>query len=807
MQNNNASIVLTPSHSACRPSTGAVRLSARLLSSVLVAGAVWLGVQAAPASGADLPIVTDVELQPLSASVKRMIQALEWEGAPLSAADRTALEKAMESGKGEEAVEAIQKILDPHCLFGVNINPEMRVKVQQGNAAPELVQKGWRPFLVKVENECGTKATLNIVSPQAETPFASSAWIQPNPSDVAAGRKGVDFYDKPPIKPDDLWLEIAPFEKQPLVPTLSGLRLEYRLISLSSRDAGKRDASFGFDVGLGTQDLGFRAETHVLFTVAPAREIKLHVLDENGVPTTGALVIHDAQWRTYPSTAKRLAPDMAFQSQIYRADGETILLPDGEYTVDFRRGPESVQQRSKLVVSEAMAADKPLTFQVKRWIDMSQVGWWSGDHHIHAAGCAHYSNPTKGVLAPDMMRYCLGEDLNVGVNLTWGPCFDFQKQFFTGKDDTVSKFPFVLHYDIEVSGFGSHVSGHLCLLNLKDQIPPGGDSDKHWPTLGLNTLKWAKAQGAVCGTAHSGNGLQVESQELPNYDMPPFDGIGAQEYIVDVTHTVPGPDGTPVPAIDFTATINTAYPAEMNIWYHTLNAGYRPRISGETDFPCADGSRVGVGRSYVKLPPKWSYADWCEGIRAGRNYVTNGSGHLVDFKVNDVEMGVNGSELDLAKAGTVKVTGRVAAYVEEKADEKIKNSSLYARPYWEIERARIPGTSDVEVEVVVNGVAVAKAPVAADGKLHDVSWEVPLEHSSWVALRIPGAAHSNPIFVVVDQKPIRASRLSAEWCRKCVDKCWSQKESSYAPAEHAEAVAAYDHARAAYDQIIKECAQ
>ena len=75
-----------------------------------------------------------------------------------------------------------------------------------------------------------------------------------------------------------------------------------------------------------------------------------------------------------------------------------------------------------------------------------------------------------------MMRHCLGEDLKVGANLTWGPCFDYQKQFFTGKDDKVSQYPYLLRYDVEVSGFGSHKSGHLCLLRLKEQMYPGGDS-------------------------------------------------------------------------------------------------------------------------------------------------------------------------------------------------------------------------------------------------------------------------------------------------------------------------------------------
>ena len=57
-------------------------------------------------------------------------------------------------------------------------------------------------------------------------------------------------------------------------------------------------------------------------------------------------------------------------------------------------------------------------------------GFYSGDHHIHAAGCAHYTNPTEGVFAEDMFLHVKGEGLNVGCNLTWGPCYDFQRQFF-----------------------------------------------------------------------------------------------------------------------------------------------------------------------------------------------------------------------------------------------------------------------------------------------------------------------------------------------------------------------------------------
>ncbi len=79
-----------------------------------------------------------------------------------------------------------------------------------------------------------------------------------------------------------------------------------------------------------------------------------------------------------------------------------------------------------------------------------------------------------------------------------------------------------------------------------------------------------------------------------------------------------------------------------------------------------------------------------------------------------------------------------------------------------------------------------------------------IDRSSWVAIRQFPSAHTNPIFVLVGDKPIRASRRSAEWCLRGVDQCWTQKQQFYAAAEKDEAAAAYDHARRVYRQIISE---
>jgi hypothetical protein len=329
--------------------------------------------------------------------------------------------------------------------------------------------------------------------------------------------------------------------------------------------------------------------------------------------------------------------------------------------------------------------------------------------------------------------------------------------------------PYLLRYDIEVSGFGSHQSGHLCLLRLKQQIYPGGDSMDHWPTLCLNTLRWAKGQGAVCGPAHSGAGLAVKTSELPNYIIPPYDGIGANEYIVDVTHEVPslGADGSfgtgpMVRAVDFMATVDTCYVWELNIWYHTLNAGFRTRISGETDFPCVYGERVGLGRSYVQVDGSLTFDGWCDGIQDGRAYVGDGFSHFLDFSVNGTRMGESGSEVNIDQPTTVTIRASVAAMLGEEEDEIIGNADVTAKPYWHIERARVKGTRKVPVEIIVNGYPQIMTEIVADGSMYDLEWEVEIPRSSWVAARILPSSHTNPIFVLVENKPIRAFRRSLQ---------------------------------------------
>jgi hypothetical protein len=725
--------------------------------------------------------------------------------------------------------EEIQRILDRYCLAAVNINPEARVKVMRGPAAATLQQGGWKTFLIKVHNESGVRAAFDWESPNAEPVLhVSTGAPNPKPENTLS-----------PGQVANRFLELSLYEKRPLTTALSGLPVEYKVLQAYTNDVGPREAKLGFHVGQGSQDIGYRNALTVLFDCVPSVKVTLRVADHDGGPAMASFIIRDNVERlvdttekatlpddyrarkalqepwsrpglsaqplvgVYPLPSRRVAtqgeyPDFFFQPQVYRADGEHVYLPPGVYDVTWTRGPEYVAQSRTITVPDGVTHHTE-HFQLERWIHMKAKGWYSADHHVHGGGCSHYESPEAGVRPEAMLRQAQGEDLNVSCVLTWGPCWYHQKTFFEGAVHPLSTDEHVMRYDVEVSGFPSSHAGHLCLLRLQEDDYPGTTRIEEWPSWTLPVLQWGKRQNAVVGYSHSGWGLEPErpTDALPNYEMAKFDGIGANEYIVTVTHD----------AVDFISAGDTPLHWELNIWYHVLNSGFRTAISGETDFPCIFDDRIGMARSYTRMDGALNFDRFTEKIRDGANYVSDGRSHIYNFTVAGTRIGDQDNEVHLKQPGTLRVSANVAAFLPEVQDDagaKVAAGGLVGRPYWHLEKARIPGTRQVPVELIVNGYPVARQDVVADGVERTLTFDYAVPHSSWIALRITASAHTNPMFALVNGEPIRASRRSAQWCRDAVDRCWEMKSPRFRPEELKAARAAYDHARDAYATILRE---
>ena len=108
------------------------------------------------------------------------------------------------------------------------------------------------------------------------------------------------------------------------------------------------------------------------------------------------------------------------------------------------------------------------------------------------------------------------------------------------------------------------------------------------------------------------------------------------------------------------------------------------------------------------------------------------------------------------------------------------------------------------VELVVNGRVAARESVPADGRVHELRFDVPIERSSWVALRHFPQMHTNPVNVIVSNEPVRASRESARWCAEAVELLWENRSRLIAEAERPAARAAYDRAIEEYRRRAAE---
>ena len=372
----------------------------------------------------------------------------------------------------------------------------------------------------------------------------------------------------------------------------------------------------------------------------------------------------------------------------------------------------------------------------------------------------------------------------------------------------------MLKYDVEVSGFGSQALGHVCLLNRRDQTYPGSDgTSKNGPTWTTAVVRWAKGQGAVTGYAQSASGRESERDaalpkwfkeldkdgdgklsaaeardallpepfaqgdadkdgflthaelegshqraagRLPNLAVPELNSVGAQEIFVTTAQGL----------CDFISAMDTARIPEWNCWYHIMNCGFPLRVSGETDFPCMSGSRVGQGRVYVQLGKidRIDFADWCTGLAEGRSYVSDGYAHALEFTVGGKPAG---GTVGLAEPGKVAVKAKVA-FAAEMPLGVAHGGQLPREAAWAGDTVTLHGPRHPDearrkggprrVELIVNGAVAASTDVPADDKIHEVAWDVPIERSSWVAVRHFPQMHTNPVKVRVADNPIRASR-------------------------------------------------
>lgn len=295
---------------------------------------------------------------------------------------------------------------------------------------------------------------------------------------------------------------------------------------------------------------------------------------------------------------------------LYQVQPEfTIHLPPGRYRISTARGMEYIPVRKEFSV--AGKTPQQLTVQLRRWVDLPALGWYSGDVHVHHP-------TTKKAHRQFLLRYAEAEDLHVVNVLEMGHHrgTDFKQAGF-GRKFRQQRGEYWL-----VSGQEEPRStfGHVIGLNTNALARDLGTYDLY----DLAFQRLHDQPNAVVGFAHfSWNGCN-----LPR---------GFPWYV-----TTEG--------IDFVELLQFSRINRLD-YYDYLNLGFRLSAAAGSDIPW--GSSLGEVRTYVHTGDALDVDRWFAGLEVGRTFVSNGP--ALQFHINGQ---LAGSEIKFDKAGTLQIQAR-----------------------------------------------------------------------------------------------------------------------------------------------------
>ena len=404
------------------------------------------------------------------------------------------------------------------------------------------------------------------------------------------------------------------------------------------------------------------------------------------------------------------------------------------------------------------------------FIKPEPADWYTGDIHVHRS--CDGSKPVPSSDLPAMMKVnhlavisVLGD---MGNNNSADRIEDLHK--VDGADSPLSDPEQIIHYAAEWHWDATQwqfphqaLGGHLVLLGLRE-------AHKIWDPSAYKVLEWAGRQHAVRGFAHM--------QYLNNKIQDTLDCCIPIDYPVEAA----------LKNIEFVAE-EQSRGSENGIlaYYKLLNCGFRLSLAGGTDYPC---NRVPLGSvlTYVEVPgKKITYQKWIDGIAEGRTVVSrNAHNEFLNLKVNKTEG--PGKIIRMKKGGKVDIGIN-----------------------WSVSK-EISG----QIEVVSNGQVIARQKgVSRPGAPLVLHATQTFSKSGWICARRMDSLgrihflHSSPVYVIVDDQPIRVSTEDAEYFVVWIDNILKQIEpggpwNKYFPGDLETVKAHYRKARDIYKTIVAE---
>ncbi|MDR3623378.1 MAG: CehA/McbA family metallohydrolase [Paludisphaera borealis] len=415
------------------------------------------------------------------------------------------------------------------------------------------------------------------------------------------------------------------------------------------------------------------------------------------------------------------------ESYFYADDSFDVKLPPGRARLNFSGGVEFIPQ----TVTLDAETTTELTVRMQQWIDMASRGWYSGDSHVHL----HTGGPID-VKVADALVAARAEGVNyVNLCVSNNVGDDIRDaELITGKPHAASTDRHLLVFGEEMR---STIYGHMQFFGIKKLVEPqytGFDDTPNRNDFPANHVMAAEAvrQGGVVTYGHP----LFANQPFPfEKDLAQPSGA-ARELPIDAVLGV-------VHAVDLMS-YNSDESQSVELWYRLLNCGLKLSACVGTD-ALLDRSAEPLGgdRVYVKTAGPLTMQSWLDGLKGGRSFVTNGP--IPTLEVNGKGPG---ETCELAAAGNVRASVTVESYA----------------PF-------------STIEVIVNGKVSAhdETPAGDEAglRVRRLDFELPIERSSWVALRVRGPnhhdvfdgaawAHTSPVYVDVAGQRI-VSRQDAEY--------------------------------------------
>jgi hypothetical protein len=417
-------------------------------------------------------------------------------------------------------------------------------------------------------------------------------------------------------------------------------------------------------------------------SIGTASILQINIIDEQtgrSVPARVLLRCEDGQ-SYFPDSSVLL--EIGKETWFMSPGNSTIEVPAGKTLLRIERGKEYQREKEMITISPGIDT---LTKKVilRRWINMKERGYMSGENHLHRS-------------PEDIAALCAAEDLNYGTVLQWWrkPVFDVDSSAGHIRDLNYAQIitPTSI-FDIEVENdwgaFYMINNPKLYTKPYNEGIPIliTAEYGRQLGTLNCYQAGWSRE---VLVDALNGV-VDVVNVCNNNFHMHRYQPRSRYSNLLNIENFPVYPD-TPQGMMDM----------NFDSYYRLLNCGLK-LSAGAGSATGAKQVPVGYNRAYVRCIPADGLNGYIEGLREGKNFVTNGP--MIFLKSAAGLM--PGDSLSLPTSHN-----RLEFQVEVISDSPIRS-----------------------IEIIVNGSVTERFKINSEEKYFSGKTSVEVNESAWIAAR------------------------------------------------------------------------